>query len=194
MIEQVLNFAPLVWAALWLLHAWAAPTKQGSANETSMLWIKRAKTEEMWDGTLTRFAYVQEKGEFRVYKIGAVMVGSIISLCLFLAFDMAPEIFAILSLFGFAAGELLVRQFPQIDYAGHGAEIRLRSLNTAPARRLMNTASGKQIAFGVNTLAHSKRLSAGSLNGIGLPILFLNLGRVANNGREQNHERRAPGR
>ena len=135
MIEQVLNFAPLVWAALWLLHAWAAPTKQGSANETSMLWIKRAKTEEMWDGTLTRFAYVQEKGEFRVYKIGAVMVGSIISLCLFLAFDMAPEIFAILSLFGFAAGELLVRQFPQIDYAGHGAEIKASFAEYGPGKK-----------------------------------------------------------
>lgn len=107
----------LIAPALWLALFAFPPTVAGRHAVHNAARIVRPKGPLNPDGSVTAFAHIQEKGEFRLHKLLAIAAG--------LAFVLAP--FAPAPLFAqvvvMAAVDSGTRRFRAFDYAGHGAEI-----------------------------------------------------------------------
>lgn len=117
-----MTWLPFLWVALWLAHVALAPVKSGKANRSNPLFITRATQETIWDGSITRFVFVQERGEFRLYKSLAALIGTGV-LAVATAAGVDPAVLIVAAPVGLAVIELAVRGLSAIDVAGHGAEI-----------------------------------------------------------------------
>lgn len=101
---------------LWALLFAIAPTYRGERAANHMLGIIRPEGPVNRDGSTTAFAHVQEKGEFRLAKLGAIAAG-----LPFLWLDSPVSPF--LAPLAIILGDQLVRSSGAVDYAGHAAEI-----------------------------------------------------------------------
>lgn len=110
---MMLLIAPALFALLFAFP----PVFKGSKAQHSPVGIWRPEGPLNRDGSTTAFAHVQEKGEFRLSKIGAIIAG----LC-FLALPFDPILY-FLQPIAMAAVDQAVRFLPPVDWAGHGAEI-----------------------------------------------------------------------
>lgn len=117
-----MTWLPFLWVALWLAHAAWCPVKIGTANRSNPLYVTRARQEVIWDGSITRFVFIQERGEFRLYKSLAAVIGAGV-LAVATAAGVEPAVLIVAAPVGLALIELAVRGLSAIDVAGHGAEI-----------------------------------------------------------------------
>lgn len=117
-----MTYLPFLWVAFWIAHAVIAPVRSGKANRSNPLFITRAAQEIVWDGSQTRFVVVQERGEFRLYKGLAALIGTAV-LAVATAAGVDPVALIVAAPVGLAVIELAVRSLSAIDVAGHGAEI-----------------------------------------------------------------------
>ncbi len=108
-----LLIAPAVWFGLFLFP----PVFAGKAAKHSPIGIWKPEGPLNRDGSVTVYAHVQEKGEFRLAKLGAILVGLV-----FLWVPHDPVVY-LLQPIAMAVADQAVRFFPGTDYAGHGAEI-----------------------------------------------------------------------
>lgn len=126
-----MTYLSLILPFVWIAHAIWAPTVSGRANRTNPMQITRANAEVMFDGTITAFAYVQERGEFRLYKGLTALIGTAVLLgCI--AYGVPAVGLLIGGLVGMFALESLVRFISAIDIAGHGAEIMAAEAELLP--------------------------------------------------------------
>lgn len=116
------SFSPLFWALFWLGYGIAAPTVKGTMARNNPVRIVRPDKPILWDGSVTAFVHVQERGEFRLCKIaGIVAVLAFWAVCT--ALGLHPVAFAIVSPIAMVTGDQMMRVLPFTDYAGHGAEL-----------------------------------------------------------------------
>ena len=114
-------------AALAILAAWAvlciiAPTRKGRHAQHNALFISRPVGPINLDGSITAFAHVQERGEYRLGKLTGLAVGGA-ALAVALASEADPVGAAIVTFLPMIVCDAFSRKVNFIDYAGHGAEI-----------------------------------------------------------------------
>jgi hypothetical protein len=112
----VLLFAlPALWLALFLFP----PVFAGDRAQHGPVGIWKPPGPINRDGSATEYAHVQEKGEFRLAKLGGIAAARV-----FAALPFEPLVLALmLQGIAMALADQAVRFFPGTDYAGHGAEI-----------------------------------------------------------------------
>lgn len=107
----------LIAPALWLLAFAFPPTFEGPRAVHNAARIIRPKGPLNRDGSVTAFAHIQEKGEFRLHKLLGLAAG--------LPFLFAPfdPVLLFAQPIAMAAVDSFSRRLRAFDYAGHGAEI-----------------------------------------------------------------------
>jgi hypothetical protein len=108
-----LLIAPAVWLALFLFP----PVFAGKSAKHNPIGIWKPEGPLNRDGSTTVYAHVQEKGEYRLAKIGGILAGLV-----FIWVPYDPVIY-LLQPIAMAVADQAVRFFSGTDYAGHGAEI-----------------------------------------------------------------------
>ena len=108
--------APALWFALWLFPI----TLRGKWAISNAFRIIKPRGPINRDGSITAYAHVQERGEYRLYKLL-----SFVAAVPFAFWDSDPWfVMPALQLITMMAADQAVRVLlPFIDYAGHGAEI-----------------------------------------------------------------------
>jgi hypothetical protein len=112
-VDLFLLIAPAVWLAMFA----RPPVFASTTAKHSPIGIWKPEGPLNRDGSVTVYAHVQEKGEYRLAKIGGILAG--------LAFIWVPfdPVVYLLQPIAMAVADQAVRFFPGTDYAGHGAEI-----------------------------------------------------------------------
>jgi hypothetical protein len=107
----------LILPALFALLFAFPPVFKGDKAQSNPIGITRPKGPVNRDGSVTAYAHVQEKGEYRLSKLGAIAAGMVFP---FLPFD--PVLY-LLQPIAMVFADQAVRFAPFTDWAGHGAEI-----------------------------------------------------------------------
>lgn len=105
--------------ALWGVLFLFPPTIKGPHAVHNLLWIVKPEGPVNAEGSVTEFAHVQEKGEYRLHKLLGMAAGFVVSLV-----PIEPaglQALAVWVALVFVDG--FTRKLQAIDYAGHGAEI-----------------------------------------------------------------------
>lgn len=109
----------LAFIALWALLFAFPPVVSGRHATHNALRITRPDTATSVTGSSTRYAHVQEKGEFRLHKLFAIAAG-----LPFVFVTIEPLAIGLMfQPIAMMAADQFTRLFKGIDYAGHGAEI-----------------------------------------------------------------------
>jgi hypothetical protein len=117
----------MVTYALLILAAWAllgiiAPTRPGRHARHNAVFITRPAGPLNPDGSVTGFAHVQERGEYRLGKLIGLAAGGV---CVAVAWTSGadPIALVIVTFLPMILCDAFSRKVNFIDYAGHGAEI-----------------------------------------------------------------------
>lgn len=107
----------LIAPALWLLAFAFPPVRKGKRATHNAAGITKPEGPINPDGSITEFAHIQEKGEFRLHKLLGFAAGLPF---IFLTFD---PVLLFAQPIAMAVVDSFSRRFRAFDYAGHGAEI-----------------------------------------------------------------------
>lgn len=107
---------------LWLILGLLAPSIGGDHAEHNALYITKPKGPLNPDGSVTAFAHLQEKGEYRLCKLIGICFALI---CGFIIYSAGSSLTSqvIPPLLGMAITDSFSRKIGFIDFAGHAAEI-----------------------------------------------------------------------
>lgn len=103
--------------ALWALLFAFPPTVRGRHAMHNVLWIVKPLGPINPDGSVTAYAHVQERGEYRLHKLLGMAAGVPFLFAPSDPYWLAAMLFAMLVVDGGT------RRLDFIDYAGHGAEL-----------------------------------------------------------------------